>query len=315
MNSPQNQPSIFVPEKNKVVVPFMRDVFTIPRNSRHKPKLIGSVCKECEEYFFPKTGSKTTCDNPVCPRSTSEVLLSGKGKLLSATVTRSSVEGNEERVSAVILLDEGIKINSHLIDWEGYRDMLVPGSPVELVLQDLGENEWRETQVGYAFRLITGRRKPVFPPTEEEIRAAEAVRIKEQKQRKKQQAQKKKEASRKAAVQKKRTAARKKASVLKKKAAAASKKTTTVKRKTTLSKTNTATAQKKAAATRKTAVKKKTVAPKAAKAATKKAPAPKVAAKKAAKRQVAKKPAQTTKKPAKKTAAKKTAPKSARKRR
>ncbi len=302
MNSPQNKPSVFVPDKNKIVVPFMRDVFTIPRNSRHKPKLIGSVCKECEEYFFPKTGSKTTCDNPVCPRSTSEVLLSGKGKLLSATVTRSSVEGNEERVSAVILLDEGIKINSHLIDWEGYRDMLVPGSPVELVLQDLGENEWLEAQVGYAFRLITGRRKPVFPPTEEERRAAEVARIAEEKQRKK-------EASKKAAAQKKRTAARKKATVLKKKAAAASKKTTAVKRKTTLSKTKTATARKKAATTRKTAAKKKTVAPKAARTATKKAPTPKVAAKKAAKRQVAKKPAQTAKKPA----VKKTAPKSARK--
>ena len=83
----------------------------------------------------------------------------------------------QEHVSAVILLDEGIKINSHLIGWEGYRDMLVPGSPVELVLQDLGENEWRETQVGYAFRLMTGRRKTRFPPsTEAGKRAAEAVR-------------------------------------------------------------------------------------------------------------------------------------------
>ncbi len=173
MHSPHNESSLFVPGKNKVAVPFMRDVFTIPKHPRHKPKLIGSVCKECEEYFFPKTGSKTTCDNPVCPRSTSEVFLSGKGKLLSATVTRSSVEGNEERVSAVILLDEGIKINSHLIGWEGYREMLIPGSPVELVLQDLGENEWHETQVGYAFRLITGRKKPVFS-SEEEKNAAPA---------------------------------------------------------------------------------------------------------------------------------------------
>ena len=192
MNSRQNEPSIFVPDKSKVVVPFMRDVFTIPRNSRHKPKLIGSVCRECEEYFFPKTGSKTTCDDPVCPRSTSEVLLSGKGKLLSATVTHSSVDENAEHVSAVILLDEGIKINSHLIGWEGYRSLLVPGSPVELVLQDLGENEWRETQVGYAFRLVTGRKKPVFPLTEEEKQAAKATRVENENQTKKQQTRRKK---------------------------------------------------------------------------------------------------------------------------
>ncbi len=268
MISPQNEPSIFVPEKNKVVVPFMRDVFTIPRNVRHRPKLIGSVCRECEEYFFPKTGSKTTCDNPVCPRSTSEVLLSGKGKLLSATITHSSVDGNAEHVSAVILLDEGIKINSHLIGWEGYRDLLIPGSPVELVLQDLGENEWRETQVGYAFRLITGRRKPVFPPTEEEMQAAEASRGRNEEHAKKQKVRRKKSPP-KAAAQKTRTQARGKASTAKKM-------TTAAPRKTTAAKSKTASAKAKAPAN------KKTSAAKAANTTNRSAAARKAAAGKAA---------------------------------
>ena len=271
---PENEPSIFIPGKNKVVVPFMRDVFTIPRNSRHKPKLIGSVCRECEEYFFPKTGSKTTCDNPVCPRSTSEVLLSGKGKLLSATITHSSVDGNAEHVSAVILLDEGIKINSHLIGWEGYRDLLVPGSPVELVLQDLGENEWRETQVGYAFRLITGRRKPVFPPTEEEIRAAEAARVANEKHAKKQKVRRKKTPP-KAVAQKARTQTRGKTSGLKKKSAAAPRKPASAKSKA-------AGVKKKEAATRKTAASKKTSTAKAANTTNRSAAAKKTAAGKAA---------------------------------
>ena len=304
MNSRQNEPSIFVPDKNKVVVPFMRDVFTIPRNSRHRPKLIGSVCRECEEYFFPKTGSKTTCDNPVCPRSTSEVLLSGKGKLLSATITHSSVDGDVEHASAVILLNEGIKINSHLIGWEGYRDLLVPGSPVELVLQDLGENEWRETQVGYAFRLITGRRKPVFPPTEEEIRAAEAVRVKNEKQAKKRRAQTKKETHRKAAARKKRTTAGKKA--------AASRRTASAESKAPGSRAKAAGVRKKATTTRKTAANKKTSAARAANtrsATAKKAAANKTAGAKAPKKTAAKKTA------AKKTTRKKTASKTTRKRR
>jgi uncharacterized OB-fold protein len=154
--------AIFVPGSKPHVVPFMRDVFTVPLNPREKPRLIGSQCKECEEYFFPKTGAKATCDNPFCPRSTSEVLLSGRGKLLSATVTRSH-EG-QERASAVILLEEGIKINSVLVDWEGFRDLLVPGTPVELVLQEMEVRETGETVVGYAFRMVTGRRKPKFPP-------------------------------------------------------------------------------------------------------------------------------------------------------
>ncbi|MBI2131733.1 MAG: hypothetical protein HYT99_02765, partial [Candidatus Tectomicrobia bacterium] len=154
--------AIFVPGSKPHVVPFMRDVFTIPPNPREKPRLIGSQCKECEEYFFPKTGAKATCDNPFCPRSTSEVLLSGRGRLLSATVTRSH-EG-QERASAVILLEEGIKINSALVDWEGFRDLLVPGTPVELVLQEMEVRETGETVVGYAFRMVTGRRKPKFLP-------------------------------------------------------------------------------------------------------------------------------------------------------
>ena len=314
MNSPQNQPSIFVPDKNKVVIPFMRDVFTIPRNSRHKPKLIGSVCKECEEYFFPKTGSKTTCDNPVCPRSTSEVLLSGKGKLLSATITRSSADGNLEHVSAVILLDEGIKINSHLIGWEGYRDMLVPGSPVELVLQDLGENEWRETQVGYAFRLMTGRRKPVFPPTEEEKRAAEAARAESGKRSKRQQARRKKEAPEKAAPEKKRTPARKKSPALKKKETAAPGKTTAAESKAAGAKAKAPAVKKKATATRKTAAKRKTSAAKAANTTNRSATARKAATGKAA---GAKAPQKTAPKKAapKKTTQKKTASKTTRKRR
>lgn len=299
---PENEPSIFIPGKNKVVVPFMRDVFTIPRNSRHKPKLIGSVCRECEEYFFPKTGSKTTCDNPVCPRSTSEVLLSGKGKLLSATITHSSVDGNAEHVSAVILLDEGIKINSHLIGWEGYRDMLVPGSPVELVLQDLGENEWRETQVGYAFRLITGRRKPVFPPTEEEMQAAEAARVTNEKHAKKQKVRQQKKAPPKAVAQKTRAQTREKASGLKKKSAAAPGKPASAKSKA-------AGVKKKEAATRKTAASRKTSAAKAANttnrsAAARKAATGKAAGAKAPKKTAAKKP--TSRATQKKTASKTT---------
>ncbi|MFC1491211.1 hypothetical protein ACFLQ0_01295 [Nitrospinota bacterium] len=138
----------------------MRDVFTIPTSSRQKPHLIGSVCEECEEYFFPKTGKKATCDNPFCPRSTSTTMLSGRGKLLSATVMRSTVDGEEERVSAVIFLEEGIKINSPLIEWEGFQHLLVPGTPVELVLHEMGPNEEGDMVIGYSFRLVTGRKKP-----------------------------------------------------------------------------------------------------------------------------------------------------------
>ena len=278
----------------------MRDVFTIPTNARRRPRLIGSVCQECEEYFFPKTGAKTTCDNPVCPRSTSEVLLSGKGRLLSATVTHSSVSGDGERVSAVILLEEGIKINSHLIGWEGYRDMLVPGSPVELALQDLGENEWGETQVGYAFRLVTGRRKPASPAAAGKAPAAPA---------KKKRAKAPAESG--APARTKRTASAKKT-------AAAPKKETAVRRKAASKKE---TAVRRKAASKKTASAKGEAAPpkKATPAVGKAASAKKTTAsarKPAAKAASAAKGGTAAKKPAaRKTAPRRSASRSAGKRR
>ncbi len=213
------QPDLFVPDPDKRVVPFMRDVFTVPKSGREKPRLIGSVCTECEEYFFPKTGVKATCDNPFCPRSTKETLLSGKGKLLSATVTRSSAE-DEERASAVILLEEGIKINSHLVGWEGFRDLLVPGTPAELVLQEIEENDEGATVVGYAFRLVTGRRKPKFPELEEKGsergKSAETCFSKSQERKVERAAAKKAAAAKKVKVLARKKAAAKKAATAKK---------------------------------------------------------------------------------------------------
>ena len=77
---------------------------------------------------------------------------------------QSMMDRKDESVSSVILLEEGIKINSPLIGWEGYEYLLVPGSPVELILQEMGLNDSGEMVIGYAFRLVTGRKKPRVEP-------------------------------------------------------------------------------------------------------------------------------------------------------
>ena len=218
----------------------MRDVFTIPTNSRQKPALIGSVCEECEEYFFPKTGQKATCDNPFCPRSTSTTHLSGKGKILSATVMPSPVAGDGERASAVILLEEGIKVNSVIIGWEGFQYMLEPGSPVELVLQEMGLNDDEELVIGYAFRLVTGRKKPQFPA--EESGEAETPAVK--KSAKKKPA--KKAAVKKSAKKKPAKRVSVKKAAVKKKTAKKSAKKKTVKKKTVKQKSKKSTGKKAA---------------------------------------------------------------------
>ena len=290
------QPNLFVPDPSKRVVPFMRDVFTVPKSTREKPRLIGSVCTECEEYFFPKTGVKATCDNPFCPRSTKETLLSGRGKLLSATVTRSPAE-NEERASAVILLEEGIKINSHLVGWEGFRDLLVPGTSVELVLQEIEENDEGATVVGYAFKLVTGRRKPKFPEPGEkgsegpesaktglskaEERKAERAAAKARAAEKKlaaKEAAAKKAAERKAkALAQKEAAAVKKAKALAQKEAAAAKKAKALARKKAAAKKAAAARKAKALARKKAAQKRKDAKRRAAKKKAAKRRLPKAA--------------------------------------
>jgi len=262
----------------------MRDVFTIPTNARQKPALLGSVCEECEEHFFPKTGQKATCDNPFCPRSTSTTHLSGRGKILSAAIMHETAEGagDRERASAVILLEEGIKINSLIIGWDGYRSMLSPGAPVELVLQEMGLNDAGEMVIGYAFRLVTGRKKPDMPeaevPKEDKSKKAAAKAVK--KAVKKKVAEKKKIETKK--VEKKKATVKKK--VVKKKAVKKKvvKKKATVKKKVVKKK---ATVKKKVVK-KKATVKKKFVKKKVVK---KKVEKKKIAKKKAAKKPVEKK--------------------------
>ena len=276
------QPNLFVPDPSKRVVPFMRDVFTVPKSTREKPRLIGSVCTECEEYFFPKTGVKATCDNPFCPRSTKETLLSGRGKLLSATVTRSPAE-NEERASAVILLEEGIKINSHLVGWEGFRDLLVPGTSVELVLQEIEENDEGATVVGYAFKLVTGRRKPKFPepgekgsegPESAKTGLSKAEERKAERAAAKARAAEKKLAAKEAAAKK---AAERKAKALAQKEAAAVKKAKALARKKAAAKKAAAARKAKALARKKAAQKRKDAKRRAAKKKAAKRRLPKAA--------------------------------------
>jgi len=62
-------------------VPAIEGWFTMPPA---EPHLIGSRCKSCGDYFFPKT---KICGNPKCRNSDlEEVLLSRRGKLYTYTI-------------------------------------------------------------------------------------------------------------------------------------------------------------------------------------------------------------------------------------
>ena len=62
-------------------IPVMEGVFTWPAE---EPRLIGSRCKSCGTYYFPKT---FRCHDPACQgEEVEEILLSPRGKLWSYTI-------------------------------------------------------------------------------------------------------------------------------------------------------------------------------------------------------------------------------------
>lgn len=65
------------------IPPFAAGIFTLPPYDKSPPKLLGGVCKECKQNYFPRP---KYC--PVCLRPTEESVLGSEGKIYSFTVVR-----------------------------------------------------------------------------------------------------------------------------------------------------------------------------------------------------------------------------------
>ncbi len=64
--------------------PFAKGVFTLPPYDQFSPRLIGSACPSCKEYFFPATPYCRKCLAPA-----TETDLGSEGMLYSCTVIRT----------------------------------------------------------------------------------------------------------------------------------------------------------------------------------------------------------------------------------
>jgi uncharacterized OB-fold protein len=64
--------------------PVAKGIFTLPPYDQHPPRLIGSACTSCNEYFFPATPYCRKCLEP-----TAETELGSEGVLYSCTVIRT----------------------------------------------------------------------------------------------------------------------------------------------------------------------------------------------------------------------------------
>jgi uncharacterized OB-fold protein len=105
-------------------------------------------CTRCERfYFYPR---------PFCPRCWSSEVewrpVSGRGRVASYNVVRRAAPGVEEDVPyvvALVELDEGVRLMSHIVDF--------PGDPTTIPL---------DLPVEVAFNHERALSRPVFRPRE-----------------------------------------------------------------------------------------------------------------------------------------------------
>jgi hypothetical protein len=138
--------------KDKKQVPVEEGLFTWAPG---EPRLIGSRCKTCGTYSFPKSYS---CPNPDCDaKDVEEVLLSRRGKLASYTIQRYNpplfkMEPFRPFAIGLVELPEGINVLGILTSTENLRT----GMNLEMVVEGLyteGENE----VVTWKFRPVEER--------------------------------------------------------------------------------------------------------------------------------------------------------------
>ena len=112
-----------------------------------KPHLIGTQCKECGSYFFPK--NQDSCRNPACDSPDfREVELSRTGHIWSYTnacykppAPFVAAEPFEPyAIAAVQLEQEQMVVLGQVIEGVSCEELKV-GMPVELVLEQLHETE------------------------------------------------------------------------------------------------------------------------------------------------------------------------------
>ena len=139
-------------EEGKKRVILKEGQFTMPSTPDEQPRLIGSRCRACGEYFFPKQVACAHCFK----QDMEEVLLSPRGKLWSYTIVRQRppvYQGPVPYALGLIELPE-IRIEALLTDCD--FDSLKVGMDMELVIEKLHEDEEGNEVLTWKFRPVGG---------------------------------------------------------------------------------------------------------------------------------------------------------------
>ncbi len=143
-------------ETTKAKIPVENNMWEVKAGI---PYLIGSVCKDCGEVFFPQK-EINICSN--CQGERIEPLtLSREGNIHSFTVVHQApaggfYKGSVPFIYVLIELPEGVYVQAHLIHADA--DKVGIGDRVEVVLDTLFEENEQEI-ISYKFQPITEIRR------------------------------------------------------------------------------------------------------------------------------------------------------------
>lgn len=143
-----------MPDKKRV--PLVEGLFTWPAD---KPKLIGSHCKKCGSYAFPK---QAYCGNPDCEKDTNNVEvveLSNRGSLYTWAVQVQSppapfkMDPYQPIPMGMIDLPEGLRVLGMLTTVDG----VTYGTEVEMTTKKLFEDDNNE-YLTWCFAPVQGKK-------------------------------------------------------------------------------------------------------------------------------------------------------------
>lgn len=118
--------------------PLKQGYFTVPEDPGEPPKLLGTVCKDCGEYFFPKRAVCAKC----LSENTTDAMLGPSGTLYSYTFVHFPLFGSTrmEHVGygvGQIDLPEGPRVQTPLA---GKQEDFTIGMPLVAELEPIRED-------------------------------------------------------------------------------------------------------------------------------------------------------------------------------
>jgi len=140
----------------KKQIPAVEGWFTWPSE---EPHLIGTTCKSCGDYFFPKASA---CRNPNCMGTeVEEALLSRRGTLWSYTINhypppppyRAADPFVPYGIAVVELAEEGIRVEGQVAAGCDLKALKI-GMEMELVIEKIYEDEQGNEVVAWKFRPV-----------------------------------------------------------------------------------------------------------------------------------------------------------------